>query len=319
MTAFRIALLATAVAVPAFAVAQQMDHSTMPMPGMVAEEAEAAPPRTPAADPIAGHDMSSMGGMPGAEREMPNAPPPPAALSGPAHAADLVYGPLDMAEAREGLREDQGELRAYMVMVDQLEARMRGGDDGYLWDAQGWYGGDLNKLWIKTEGEGTFSEMPEDAEVQALWSRAITPWFDFQAGVRYDFLPDDADRSHLVVGLQGLVPYFFEIDAAAFLSDEGDVTARFEAEYDQLITQKLILQPRVEFELAAQDIPELDIGRGVSSLKTELRLRYEFVPEFAPYIGVGYERQMGKTADFVRAAGEDVGEWSALVGVRTWF
>ena len=277
MRALRTALLATVVAAPAFAVAQQMDHSTMPMPGMEAEEAEAAPPRTPAADPMAGHDMStmeepasppaaapaadpmaghdmstmdepasppaaapaadpmaghdmstmeepaspaaapaadpmaghdmstmggaagsaaagpmaghdmsSMGGMAGAEREMPDAPPPPAALSGPAHAADLVYGPLDMAEAREELRHENGDIRAYMVMVDQLEMRMRGGEDGYLWDAQGWYGGDLNKLWIKTEGEGTFGETPEDAEVQALWSRAITPWFDFQAGVRYE-------------------------------------------------------------------------------------------------------------------------------------
>src|SRR3546814_4465027 len=108
----------------------------------------------------------------------------------------------------------------------------------YLWDAQGWYGGDINKFWFKTEGEGNFGESPEQVEVQALWSRAITPWFDFQAGIRYDFRPDP-ERGHLVVGLQGLVPYQFEIDAAAFLSDEGDLTARFEAEYDQRITQRL--------------------------------------------------------------------------------
>ena len=257
--------------------------------------------------------MSSMAGP-----KAPEPPPPPAAFSGPRHAADTVFDASVMAGAREDLRSEQGEFRTYWVMVDQLEARIREGEDGYLWDAQGWYGGDINKLWVKTEGEGNFGESPEAAEVQALWSRAITPWFDFQAGVRYDFRPDP-ERAHLVVGLQGLVPYQFEIDAAAFLSGEGDLTARFEAEYDQRITQRLILQPRMEFELAAQDVPEIGIGSGLSTLEAGFRLRYEFVREFAPYVGVEYERAFGDTADFRRSAAEDVGGWSLLAGIRVWF
>jgi copper resistance protein B len=119
--------------------------------------------------------------------------------------------------------------------------------------------------------------------------------------------------------VQGLAPYWFEVDAAAFLSTKGDLTARVEAEYDQRITQRLILQPRVEFDLAAQDVPELGIGSGLSTAELGARLRYEFKPQFAPYVGVEYERAFGDTADFRRAEGEDVGGWSFLIGLRAWF
>lgn len=266
------------------------------------------------------HSKSMMMGQMGDPSPTPyEAPPPPEAFSGPAHAADIVFDPVTMAEAREGARRELGATNAYKIMVDRLEARMKEGNDDYLWEGQGWYGGDLNKLWIKTEGEGEFGEDPEDAELQALWSRAINPWFDFQAGARHDFLPGDLDRSYLVVGIQGLAPYFFELDAAAFLSDEGDLTARFEGEYDQLLTQKLILQPRIELNFSAQDVPELGLGSGLTSVETGLRLRYEFHPEFAPYIGIGYERFIGDTADYARAANQDLGGWRALAGLRAWF
>src|SRR3546814_3661562 len=129
-----------------------------------------------------------------------------------------------MTEARERLRAVQGDIKSYRVMADQLEARIHDGRDGYLWDAQGWYGGDINKLWIKTEGEGSFGEKVEEAAVQALWSRGIAPWFDAQAGVRYDLRPEP-ERGYLVLGLQGLAPYFFELDGAAFVSVEGGVPA----------------------------------------------------------------------------------------------
>src|SRR3546814_14633884 len=120
-------------------------------------------------------------------------------------------------------------MKAYRVRADRLETRSRDGRDGYLWDGQGWYGGDIDKLWIKSEGEGSFGEEPEEAEVQALWSRAITPWFDFQAGVRYDFEPD-AGPSHLVPGLNGPVPYFFDIVAATFLTPAASLHSRGAAE-----------------------------------------------------------------------------------------
>src|SRR3546814_1756990 len=133
-----------------------------------------------------------------------------------------------MTEASERRRAVQGDIKSYRVMAGQLEARIHDGRDGYLWDAQGWYGGDINKLWIKTEGEGSFGEKVEEAEVQAMWSRAIAPWLDAQAGVRYDLRPEP-ERGYLVLGLQGLAPYFFELAGAVFVSDAGDVSARLEA------------------------------------------------------------------------------------------
>jgi copper resistance protein B len=261
-----------------------------------------------AADPHAGHDMAA---------QQP-APPPPAALAGPAHAADSFFGAAQMAQARAEMHEEHGAMKTSKVLVDQLEMKINQGRDGYAWDAQGWYGGDVDKIWLKSEGEGEFGHKLEKAEVQALWSRAIDPWFDLQAGLRYDFRPDP-ERAYLVLGVQGLAPYWFEVDAAAFVSNKGDVSARFEAEYDLRLTQKLILQPRLEVDLALQDVPALGIGSGLSSGEIGARLRYEIRPEFAPYVGVQYERAFGDTAGFRRAGGEDAGALSLLVGLRTWF
>ena len=248
----------------------------------------------------------------------PVAPPPPGALSGPAHAADAVFGREAMAEARENLRREHGSIETYKVLIDQLEARIRSGRDGYFLNAEAWYGGDINKLWLKTEVEGDLGRKPDQAEVQALYSRAIDPWWNLQAGVRYDLHPDP-ERAYLVLGIEGLAPYWFEIDAAAFVSNKGDISARFEAEYDQRLTQKLILQPRVELDLFAQDVPEIGVGSGLSSAEAGFRLRYEITREFAPYVGVGYERAFGGTADFRRAAGDKAGGLNFLVGVRAWF
>jgi copper resistance protein B len=276
-----------------------------------------AMPQAPAAaaDPHAGHDMSKMGQ---AQPAPPTAPPPAAAFSGPAHAADLVFSTTAMAEARTELHEEHGSMETSKILVDQLEAKIRSGRDGYAWDAQAWYGGDIDKFWFKTEGEGAFGESIEKAEIQALWSHAIDPWFDLQIGLRHDLRPDP-ERTHLVLGVQGLAPYWFEVDAAAFVSTKGDITARLEAEYDLRITQKLILQPRLEFDLALQDVPAIGIGSGLSSGEVGARLRYEIRPQFAPYIGLEYERAFGNTADFRRAVGEEAGELSLLLGLRTWF
>ena len=155
------------------------------------------------------------------------------------------------------------------------------------------------------------------AEVQALYSRAIAPFFDFQAGIRQDFAP--LDRTYAVVGIQGLAPYLFEVDAAAFLSDKGDLTARIEAELDQRITQRLVLQPRVEASFSAQDVPELGIGAGLDTVEAGLRLRYHFAREFAPYIGIDQEWRIGQSADYARAEGEDPSVTNYVVGIRFWF
>lgn len=247
------------------------------------------------------------------------APPPAAAFSGPENAADTVYDPALMAsKRRSSLIAEHGGMTTSRILIDRLELLARKGRDGYAWEGDAWVGGDYDKLWLKSEGEGEVGGQLEAAEVQALWSRAIFPFFDFQAGVRYDVRPRP-DRTYLTVGIQGLAPYWFEVDAAAFISTKGDLTARFEAEYDQRITNRVIIQPRLEFDLSAQDVPELGIGSGLSSAELGLRLRYQFVPEFAPYIGVGYERRFGDTARLAREEGEDVGGWSFLIGLRAWF
>ncbi len=223
-----------------------------------------------------------------------------------------------MAPAREIVRREHGAINTGSILIDQLEVVTGDGKDGYAWDVQGWYGGDINRLWLKSEGESSFDESPESAEIQALWSHALDPWWNLQTGVRQDFA-SGPDRTHAVFGVQGLAPYWFEVDSALFLSNKGDLTARFEVEYDQRLTQKLILQPAVELNIAAQDIPELKVGSGLSTAEIGLRLRYQFVPEFAPYIGVQYERAFGDTADFRRAEGDRAGGWNFLIGIRSWF
>jgi copper resistance protein B len=271
--------------------------------------------QAPSSNPHAGH------GTPGnaPSTAPPVGPPPAGAFSGPENAADTVWDSKLMAEKRAvKLIAEHGGYTGYMVLLDRTEYRAMDGRDGYAWDWESWYGGDYDRLWVKTEGEGEFGRAIEAAEVQALYSRAISPWYNLQAGVRYDVRPKP-DRAHLVLGVQGLAPYWFEVDAAAFLSTKGDLTGRIEAEYDQRITNRLILQPRVEFDLAAQDVPELGIGAGLSSVEAGLRLRYEIKREFAPYVGVQYERRIGDSARFARAAGEDVGGWSFLLGWRSWF
>lgn len=242
---------------------------------------------------------------------------PPRALQGPLHAADAIWGAEAMAAARAENARMHGSMKTGMVMVERLEARLGEGHDGWLWDAQAWYGGDIDKLWFKSEGEGDLSGPVEDAEAQLLWSHAIGPFWDLQAGVRLDIEPDT--RSHLVLGVQGLAPYMFHADAAVFLSDRGDLTGRVEAEYDQKLTQRLILQPRIEFELAAQDIPERGIGAGLAKIEPGLRLRYEIEREFAPYVGIEYEAKLGQTADIARAAGDDPDGVKFLIGLRAWF
>ncbi len=318
----RALMVATAafIAVPAAA----QDHSTHAGHAMPAEADPQASTTDPAEDGPIDHSQMDHGSMDhsrmghGATNpEVLASGPPPRAFEGAVHAADVTYGPQAMAPARNRMYRENGGWTGGTLILDRLEAKVGEGENLYLWDAQGWYGGDIDKLWLKSEGEGAFGGEVESAEVQALWSHAIGPWFDLQTGVRYDIEPEG--RTHAVLGVQGLAPYIFEVDAAAFLSDRGDLTARIEAEYDQRITQRLILQPRAEVSLAAQDIDSIGIGAGVSSVEAGLRLRYEIIREFAPYVGVGYETKLGRTADYARAVGENPDRVSFLIGIRAWF
>ena len=283
-----------------------MDHGTMPMTDK------------PGQDGGAQMDHSAMGHQGhGDQMAIPEGPPPPEALQGPTFAADAFVGAEEMAASREAVTKEVSGTPVFWFQGDRLEYRAREGGNGYLWDVQGYYGGDYNKFWFKSEGEGSFGEPIEGAEIQALWSRAIAPFFDFQAGVRQDFT--GPERTHAVVGIQGLVPYEFEVDAAAFLSNKGDLTARVEGEIDQRITQKLILQPRAEIAFSAQDIPELGIGAGLDRIEAGLRLRYEFSREFAPYVGIEQEWKLGDSRNFALAAGEDPTVTNYVIGIRFWF
>jgi copper resistance protein B len=304
----------------------EMDHEGLPHEGADEEEADSKDAQTGStnddqmdhskmnhqskqADAHAGHDMAA---------NLPvNAPPPPEAFEGPTYAADQYVGAEAMAASRAGVARAVSGTPLFWFQGDRAEYRVREGKDGYLWDIQGYYGGDLEKFWFKSEGEGSFGEAIESAEVQALYSKAIAPFFDFQAGIRQDLT--GPERTHAVIGIQGLAPYLFEIDTALFLSNKGDVTARIEGELDQRITQRLILQPRAEISLAAQDIPELGVGAGLDSIEVGLRLRYEFAREFAPYIGIEQEWKVGDSRDFALAAGEDPSVTNYVVGIRFWF
>jgi copper resistance protein B len=236
----------------------------------------------------------------------------------PAFAQDAVDAEATAAVRRHMQMHHGGGVLTY-VEGERLEYQSNEGDPVFLWDAQGFSGGDLNKFWVKTGGEYDFAaDEFEEAEVQGLFSRAIGSFWDVQAGVRHDFAPCEG-RTYGVIGVQGLSPYLFEIDAAVFVSGHGDVTARLEAEYELLLTQRLILQPRAELNVAFQDVPAVETGSGLSTAEAGIRLRYEIRREFAPYVGVSWAKSVGDTADFVRAAGADASAVSVVVGLRFWF
>ncbi len=202
--------------------------------------------------------------------------------------------------------------------AEQLEYRSGTGRDGLAWDAEGWIGTDDDKFRFKTEGEKPNGGKLEKGEVQLLYSRRVSDFFDAVIGLRQDIKPDP-DRTFAVFGARGTAPYLIEIDAQAFVSHEGEVSARLKAETDILITQKLILQPNAEFNLAVQSVKEREIGSGVHSVGAGLRLRYEIVREFAPYVGFHWERKLGQAADYAREDRETVESRSVVAGIRFWF
>ncbi|WP_353745389.1 copper resistance protein B [Sphingobium sp.] len=234
------------------------------------------------------------------------------------HYADRTYGADAMAASRAALPADHGGVSFSQILINIAEYRARKRGGGYRWDGEAWFGGDINRLTVKSEGEGSFHGGTERAEIQALYSRAVDPYWNLQGGFRYDVRPNPS-RSYATVGVEGLAPYWFEVEAALFLSDKGDVLARLEAWHDMRLTQRLILQPRVELNLAVQDMPAERIGAGLSDAELGLRLRYEVRRELAPYVGLSWERKFGDTATFARRADKGIKATSVLVGIRTWF
>lgn len=263
-------------------------------------------------------DMLSMAPVSGIDAPIPppdagNGVPPDAPRD---YAADAFFSKADMERSRDTLRREHGGARVSKFMLDQLEYSRIDGENTYRWNGEAWFGGDINRFVLKSEAEG--SKNVRDAEVQALYSRAVGPYTDVQAGVRYDIEPSPS-RTYLALGVQSLLPYWFEVGGAVFVGESGQVLARAEGSYDFLLTQRIALQPRAELNFASKEDTAIGRGSGLVNAELGLRLRYEIRREFAPYIGVVWNREFGDTADYARVLGEDPESTSVVIGLRTWY
>lgn len=264
------------------------------------------------AAPVARKPSESLDAAP-VEPEIPDTPPPSPAKD---HAADRYYDPAAMSAARAQLREEHGGATVSMVMANLAEYQDRDGG-AYRWEGEAWVGGDINRFVVKSEGEGNRRSGLDAAEVEGLYSHAIGPYFDLQAGVRQDFAP--LGRTYATVDFQGRAPFWLGVSGALFLSTKGELLGRLESTYDLRLTQRLILQPRAELNFAGQNTLETRTGSGLSNAELGLRLRYEVTREFAPYIGASWDRKLGKTANYARQRGNDVGGASVVTGIRAFF
>ena len=203
------------------------------------------------------------------------------------------------------------------VMINQFEKRFTDGEDPWVLEADAWIGKDLNKAWFKFDAEQVDGEL-EEFEVQALYSRAIDPYWDFQVGWKHNSKPKP-DSDWLALGFKGLAPYWFEVDAAAFIGESGQVNLSLAAEYELMLTQQWVLSPEAEVNFYTKDDNAREIGSGLSDTQLGLRLRYEIKREFAPYVGVNWTRKYGGTADHARDEGEDTNDVQLVAGIRAWF
>ncbi|MBB3046442.1 copper resistance protein B [Litorivivens lipolytica] len=201
--------------------------------------------------------------------------------------------------------------------IDQFEVRSTEGPDPQVLEGNFWAGYDLNKLWVKAEAEHVDSEY-EELELQALHSRAISTYWNLQVGARRDFEPEPK-RDWGVIALQGLAPYFFEIDASLFMGGAGRTALRLSAEYELMLTQRLILSPEIELNAFGFNDEKTAAGSGLADAEIGLRLRYEIRREFAPYIGVNWKKKYGNTVEFARRDGDDIEDAQIVIGFRAWY
>lgn len=284
-----------------------MDHPAMP--GMSG------------AQPAMKHEMPSdspSGAMDHGDMNMQGGAAPPDARDphGYSGGYTLDSGPYALPGPRRLRMSDEHSFGA--LVVDRLErARARHDGTATAYDAQAWFGRDYDRLVLKAEGEAAGGKLQE-ARTELLWGHAIATFWDTQLGVRYDS-GVGPDRGWLAFGVQGLAPYWFEVDATAYVGDSGRSALRLGAEYELLLTQRLILQPRVEFNVYGKRDEARDIGSGLADGVAGLRLRYEVTRQIAPYVGVEWATKFGRTADFARAEGERLTETRWVAGLRFWF
>jgi copper resistance protein B len=213
---------------------------------------------------------------------------------------------------------EAGEMHGQTFHVLRLQVDGAHNDAGGLinWEGQGWIGGDRDKLVVRTEGEMQNGHV-ESSEIWSLWSRNASAFWDVQAGLRQDI--DPHPTTLLAIGLQGMLPQFIETDAHAFVSTHGDVSARLEQRLDLALTQRLFLEPHIKIDIHASDVPERDIGSGISNIEAGLQLRYEITRKLAPYLDLVYEAATGNTARLMRNNGEDPDEMTLRAGLRIAF
>jgi copper resistance protein B len=256
--------------------------------------------------------------------EMP-APPggdaiPPAT---PRHRPEAGATTLPNPSETAGWPSPVGDDAFYsFTLFDLLEFQRAPNLEAARWDIVGWYGGDTQRLWYKSEGRYNGTRRSGEADLQILYGRLISPFVDLQAGYRYEQLWErniGPGRSFAVLGVQGLVPYGSELEAALFVSENGDVSARATVAQNFLLTQRLILLPRVEINAAVQRAERYGVGQGLNDIEIGVRLRYEIRREFAPYVGVSWLRSFGQTATLRRAEGEDRSLVQGVAGIRMWF
>jgi copper resistance protein B len=227
----------------------------------------------------------------------------------------LILQPAWAADEHDDHKDEHG---GQIFHAFRLEADYGAGQDNPIasWDLDGWIGGDVNKLWLKSEGEIADGET-EQAEFWALYSRNVSTFWDAQIGIRHDTQP--TSTTYLTAGFSGLATYFIETEAHLFLSEEGDLSARLRREHDLLLTQRLIIQPYVETNLFAQDVPDQEVGAGLANAEIGLQARYEITRKFAPYVDVRYERKFGETSSIAKKNGGDNDDIIASVGLRLMF
>jgi copper resistance protein B len=203
------------------------------------------------------------------------------------------------------------------VTIDRLEVRDEEDTNPLAWEASAWVGRDLEKFWFKTEGIYEDSEV-HSAEYQLLYGWAIAPYWDMQVGWRLDSKPEP-ERNWLAIGVQGVAPYFIETEATLFVGEENMSALRLEFEYELMLTQRWVLVPELEANIYGNNDRERGIGSGLSELEFSVRLLYEIKREFAPYIGINWEKVLGNTADYAEAAGEETSETEFTIGIHAWF
>ncbi len=272
---------------------------------------------TAPADSMPGMTMPRPGAAP-PTATIPTQLPPSAVIGGGAGAA-----PLPIKEPPPGWPSPVSDktLNSFLLF-DLLEFQLAPNVRAARWDILGWYGGDTDRIWFKSEGRYNGATRNGEGDLQVLYGRLISPFVDFQAGFRWEqqlSWDNNLGRAFGVVGIQGLVPFGMELEAAAFLSTQGDVSARLTLVQDFPLTQRLILQPRFEMNVAVQSVPSYGVGSGVNDIELGLRLRYEIMREFAPYVGVSWLRSLGDTATFRANGGENTSVLQFVAGVRTWF